>query len=210
MSIGKLWDWVELTGSLSTPKATFTKADINRLQVKSVLGYTCTLDEYDGVSTVGPTVEAAIRSALQIIDADTEVRKLTADQELSLEGFSSISELHNSTIKITRTVCTVTNSVLFTLITSGRVWHYTVYKSGCMMCEKEAPDLIENLQSVAKCQQMVFDSHQDTTADLLHILQVKHSDDFCEYIENMLRTLGDSDFNERVRQYILNDVGVRA
>lgn len=210
MSIGKLWDWIELTGSLNVSRATFAKTDVNRLQVKTTLGYTCVLDEYDSVSTVGPTVEAALRSALQIIDANTEMRKLTADQELSLEGFSSMTELHNSTIKITRAVCAVTNSVLFTLIIGGRVWHYAVYAVGSIMCEKEAPDLVENLQSVAKCQQMVFDSHQDTTADLLHILQVKHSDDFCEYIENMLRTLGDSDFNERVRQYILNDVGVRA
>lgn len=210
MSLSLIWDWAELVTSIATPCGVIKNLGNSKLLCTTKNNTNYQIDALASLNNVCPSLKRLLESAIEMLESNTEMIPFIAAEQLELQSYADLKKAQDSKHVLEHTRSTLTDSHLFKVSIDGHLYQYLV-SSDCSYVRKHpySPDLLKILRELAKYNQMVFDSHQDTTADLLRIWQVKHKEDFCEHVSDMINMLGGADFNDRVRQYILKDIGMQ-
>lgn len=208
----RLWDYLTLAGEIQCTIGRVIVDDPGNMRVY-VNGYgSVELDELDSLATVGPSVAEVLKAAMGHVNVLTYSRNLSAEEQLIIDAFEKGVTYQSYAYSVQVTRSPVTDSKLFKVRqgSDGKEFYYSVptRSDHHVVASIGAPNLVEVLNKVSLAQQLVIDNKQDSLSDLLSVLMVKHPDDFCDKVADMIQQIGSPEMYDAARQYILNVVGV--
>lgn len=208
----RLWDYLTLAGEIQCTNGLVTVEEPRRMLVHVHNYGSFELDELDSLATVGPSVAEVLKAAIAHANVLTYSRNLSAKEQLTIDAFEKGVTYQSYAYSVQVTQSPVTESKLFKVRqgSDGKEFYYSVPTGSDhhVVASIGAPNLAEVLYKVSLAQQLVIDNKQDSLSDLLSVLMVKHPDDFCDKVADMIQQIGSPEMYDAARQYILNVVGV--